>query len=181
MAEEAMNEAMNDSINAFAPPKANLEGVAAIAAGFTPAERGTRLAAVMLDGLTSLPGAVLLVVPMAMMRAGGASKSPGLIGGIAMGLASLYILALIIYQIYSLSTRGQTLGKRWMKIKVIKLDGANPGFVGAVLLRVIVNGVISAVPYLGGIYGLVDILFIFREDRRCVHDLIAGTRVVVAT
>ena len=34
---------------------------------------------------------------------------------------------------------------------------------------------ISLVPF----YRLVDILFIFREDRRCLHDLIAGTQVVV--
>lgn len=27
-------------------------------------------------------------------------------------------------------------------------------------------------------YALVDICFIFREDRRCLHDLLAGTRVV---
>jgi len=174
-------EAMNEAMNAFAPPKANLEGVGAVAAAFTPAERGTRLAAVMLDGLMTLPGMMLFIIPAVMMRAGGGARGPGLIGGIALGLGALYILALVVYQIYSLSTRGQTLGKRWMKIKVIKLDGANPGFVGAVLLRVMVNGIISAVPYLGGIYGLVDILFIFREDRRCVHDLIAGTRVVVAS
>jgi uncharacterized RDD family membrane protein YckC len=171
-----------ETMSAFAPPKANLEGVAAVAAGtFTPADRGTRLAAVMLDGLMSLPGAVMFVVPVVMMRAGGGSKTPGIVGGIAMVVASLYFLAFLVYQVYLLSTRGQTLGKRWMKIKVIKLDGSNPGFVGAVLLRIIVNGVISVVPYLGGIYGLVDSLFIFREDRRCVHDLIAGTRVVVAS
>ncbi len=46
------------------------------------------------------------------------------------------------------------------------------------LLRAIVNGMIGMVPYVGGIYGLIDSLFIFREDRRCVHDLIAGTKVV---
>ena len=38
--------------------------------------------------------------------------------------------------------------------------------------------VMGAVPYLGMIFHLVDSLFIFREDRRCLHDRIAGTRVV---
>jgi len=28
------------------------------------------------------------------------------------------------------------------------------------------------------LFHLVDCLFIFRQDRRCLHDLIAGTRVV---
>jgi uncharacterized RDD family membrane protein YckC len=29
-------------------------------------------------------------------------------------------------------------------------------------------------------FSLVDVQCIFREDRRCVHDLLAGTRVVTA-
>ena len=51
---------------------------------------------------------------------------------------------------------------------------ANGGFVSNVLLRVIVNTVLSLIPF----YTLVDILLIFREDRRCIHDMIAGTKVV---
>jgi uncharacterized RDD family membrane protein YckC len=43
-----------------------------------------------------------------------------------------------------------------------------------VLLRGVVNGLLSIIP----LYGLVDALFIFREDKRCLHDLIAGTIVV---
>ena len=60
-------------------------------------------------------------------------------------------------------------------IKIVKYDtGKNGGFVTNVLLRAIVNGIIGIIPF----YGLVDILFIFGEERRCIHDLIAGTRVV---
>ena len=38
----------------------------------------------------------------------------------------------------------------------------------------------GAIPLVGPIIGLVNILMIFRGDRRCGHDLIAGTRVVKA-
>lgn len=34
-----------------------------------------------------------------------------------------------------MSKTGQSFGKRIMKIKVINLDGRNPGFVGTVLIR----------------------------------------------
>ena len=31
---------------------------------------------------------------------------------------------------------------------------------------------LAAIPGIGNLYALVDVLFIFREDRRCLHDLI---------
>ena len=37
---------------------------------------------------------------------------------------------------------------------------------------------ILAIPKVGGVLALADILFVFRDDRRCLHDQIAGTRVV---
>jgi hypothetical protein len=36
------------------------------------------------------------------------------------------------------------------------------------------NGLLGIIPF----YGFVDVLFIFGQERRCLHDLIAGTRVV---
>ena len=50
-------------------------------------------------------------------------------------------------------------------------------FVHAVALRGFVNGLIGgAIP----IYPLVDPLFIFGEEHRCLHGLIASTKVVEA-
>ena len=70
---------------------------------------------------------------------------------------------------------GQTLGKKALRIRIVKMDtGENGGFVPNVLLRLIVNGLLGIIP----LYGLVDILFIFRGDRPCIHDMIAGTQVV---
>ncbi len=43
-----------------------------------------------------------------------------------------------------------------------------------VLVRMVLNGALGLIPF----YSLVDALFIFRSDRRCIHDLIAGTVVV---
>lgn len=170
MAEETMSP--------FSPPKSNLEGGTIAAGSLRLAERGTRLAAVLLDGLLAIPAVIIALIGALAGR--NSDGQPGPLFGIAMGLMGLWIIAVAVYQIYLLSTKGQTFGKRWMKIRIVKLDGSAPGFVHAVLLRLFVNGLIGAVPYLGAIYSLVDILFVFREDRRCIHDLIASTRVVVA-
>lgn len=95
----------------------------------------------------------------------------------SMTLFALGVCALIAIQIYFLSSRGQTIGKMVMNVKIVKMDtGKNGGFGPNVLMRAIVNGVLGIIP----LYSLVDVLFIFREDRRCIHDMIAGTRVVEA-
>jgi uncharacterized RDD family membrane protein YckC len=88
---------------------------------------------------------------------------------------------LLVIQVYLLVTRGQTIGKKLLGIKIVAYDTeAHPGFVKIILLRGFVNGVISAIPVVGGLYALVDACFIFREDRRCLHDHLAGTKVVKA-
>jgi len=80
-----------------------------------------------------------------------------------------------IYQLYLLTVDGQTIGKKVMKIKIVRIDtGENGGFMPNVLMRWLLNGLLALIPF----YALVDILFIFREDRRCIHDMIAGTKVV---
>jgi len=60
------------------------------------------------------------------------------------------------------------------------MAGAKPDFVRLAGMRYGSTQLISLVPVLGGLYVIVDVLFIFRDDRRCIHDLIAGTQVVVA-
>ncbi len=92
-------------------------------------------------------------------------------------------------QWFFLARDGQTIGKKALKIKIVLVaDGSKPGFVRAVLLRNlvlrIINFVIGLVPILGPLanlaIGLTNPLMIFAEDRRCLHDHIAGTHVVDA-
>jgi uncharacterized RDD family membrane protein YckC len=89
----------------------------------------------------------------------------------------LLIIALMVIQIVYLTRDGQTIGKKAMKIRIARYDdNGNPGFVKAVLLRAIFNGILGCFPG----YALVDILFIFGAEQRCIHDQIAGTKVVEA-
>lgn len=92
-------------------------------------------------------------------------------------LGVLGSLALLVVQLVMVTQRGQTIGKRLVGIKIVLKDTLeNGGFVVNVLKRGFLNGLLSLIPG----YFLVDSLFVFREDRRCIHDLIAGTCVIKA-
>lgn len=146
------------------------------------ASRWLRLGAYLLDSIIGFlfvaPGFVVMV--MAGIFTTPDQPNPALlIAGFA--IAGTGVLVLLGIQIYLLVTRGQTLGKKFLSIRIVNFDDeGNPGFVKVFLLRIFVNGLIGAVPFVGIAYTLVDCCFIFREDQRCVHDLIAGTKVVVA-
>ena len=94
-------------------------------------------------------------------------------GGIA------YLVIFMVINGYLLVTKGQTLGKLALGIRIV--DAVSNGAATAVKilgLRYVLVMLVAAIPIIGGLLGLIDFLFIFREDRRCVHDLIAGTKVV---
>ncbi len=168
------------------PPVMSAAGTMALAEGAEFAGRGNRLGAWFIDNAIAfvlcLPGLLLAGTSVLKSIAAGQRNPENmdtarlLMGFGVMGVA---LLALAIVQIWMLSTRGQTLGKRMLAIRIVRFtDGGNPGFLHAVLLRGFVPGVIGAIPYIGWIFTIVNICFIFRDDQRCLHDLMAGTRVV---
>jgi len=184
--------------NPYSPPGSDVNAVVA-GAGQTAelAERGTRLLAITIDGfLVCIPLLPMLVVggylavqaQMEAVRAGIHEKAAQpfaldrpemlvlLVG--AVGIGFLGFLGIAIYQWVLISRTGQSLGKKWTGIRIERVDGARITFGSGVFLRNWLPKLIGSVPYLGAIFHLVDSLYIFREDRRCVHDHIAGTRVV---
>lgn len=77
---------------------------------------------------------------------------------------------------------GQSVGKKLVGIRIVKLDGSSVRFVDGVALRTLLPWAVGYIPYVGVWLMAIDILFIFRKNHRCLHDLLAGTRVVkVAT
>lgn len=93
----------------------------------------------------------------------------------------IVFVAFAVLQLVLLSTRGQSLGKILARTRIhLHSTGEKAGFVHAVLLRGIVGTLPSNIPILGFVYWIVNICFIFRADRRCLHDLIGGTIVCEA-
>jgi uncharacterized RDD family membrane protein YckC len=186
--------------DAYSPPGSDVNaGIPAgpQGAGAPLAERGTRLAAASLDGLVVgvplLPMIALGIyygvrTQVELVRSKGATAAdyaPGimsseftvlLVGGTLLGF--LGAIGIIIYQWVLLSRTGQSLGKKWTGIRIEKIDGVRLSFGSAVVLRNWVPKVMGMVPYLGAVFHFVDLLYIFREDRRCLHDHFAGTQVV---
>lgn len=143
-------------------------------AGQAPlAERQARALAVSIDGLFYL----LAVVPGLFAFARPEEEDSLVLFG---GLAGLAVFGLVVYQTYLVSTTGQSIGKRIMGIKIVRLDRSPVGFVHGILLRSWVMGMATGIPMIGGLISLADVLLIFAEDRRCLHDHLAGTIVIEA-
>ena len=79
---------------------------------------------------------------------------------------------------YLLSRYGQTLGKRILGIAIVTLDNRVPDFFPLIAQRYLIQWLAGMVPLAGIFLRLIDILVIFRPDRRCIHDHIAKTKVI---
>ncbi|MEQ1505659.1 MAG: RDD family protein [Myxococcota bacterium] len=87
------------------------------------------------------------------------------------------VALLIGVQWFTLASDGTTVGKRSVGIRVVGEDGAPVGFLRAVVIRSFVPGLAGSVTL--GLFAVVDLLPIFAGDRRCVHDRLALTQVVL--
>ena len=162
--------------NRFAPPLAHVEDVADAGTGAL-AGRGVRLVAVLLDGVFAALAfwLISLVAPLSWTPAPGVSLARFLVINGLVG----FVLFVVLHG-YLLATRGQTIGKMLLKVRIVRSDGSTASLTRIVGLRFLPTTVISLIPVIGGLYALVDCLLIFRESRRCLHDNIADTIVVKA-
>ncbi len=161
--------------NPYAAPTAPLEREVGPGGGPPLAGRGARLVATLVD-LALVPGlpgvAAGIAVPLSLRRS--ASPSGALVIAAAIGIA------ITAYQWYLVATVGQTIGKRMLGLRIVRLDGGPIGFVNGVVLRTWVLGVLAVIPFVGTVLSLADAVMIFGADRRCLHDYLAGSRVVRA-
>lgn len=88
------------------------------------------------------------------------------------------ILVYLALHGYLLHKYGQTIGKAEFGMRIEMLNGEKASLQHIVLWRYLPVILMSFVPVIGQwLTGLLDPLLIFRQDRRCLHDHIAGTQV----
>jgi len=140
-------------------------------AGAQPASLGPRFLARLVDGL------IFFVVNIVLAVATGSSSVAGLIGSI------LYLG----YYAYMESSRGQTIGKQVLKLRVHGASGGNPTMEEALRRNAwAALGILSIIPILGILTGLAELVAIIAiavtisQDavaRRGWHDKFANTSV----
>ena len=140
------------------------------------AGRGRRLVATMIDMVLVPALTALLIMITGVMEHAEAYRN-------SMWVLNVFLLAVLSYLIlngYWLFTRGQTVGKRLMKVAIVaSTTGERAAFWKLVCLHAPFFPLlfVSIIPTLA-LLPIVDQAFVFRKNRRCVHDLAAGTSVV---
>jgi uncharacterized RDD family membrane protein YckC len=101
--------------------------------------------------------------------------------------ADLFAYAFVLYgigiefvQVVMLVRSGQTLGKRFLHIRILREDGMRAGFLRGYVLRDVFFKVLCSLPVVGLILLAADIVSLWRADGRCIHDRMAGTKVELA-
>ncbi len=166
---------------AVATPSLDLTPAYPYEAGGEKAGRLGRLLANLADGLVAL----LCVLPLLLLLGVGAmmdaSKDTAsmllAIGGL---IAAVAVLGVFIYNLILLSREGQTIGKRWIGIRIVRNDGSQAGLGRIFWMRMFAPALVGVIPFLGSIFGLANVLWIFGDEKRCLHDLMADTIVVIA-
>lgn len=140
-----------------------------------PASRGARLAAACLDTLLLSVGLGIVAIPLLFSPTDGIpSEAAKFRLGIAFAIVgAVWLLANAVL----LFRYGQTIGKRLLRIRVVGRDGT-PAGLRTLASRLLPLLLLASATTMGSAAALMDVLFIFGNAQRCLHDYIGGTVVV---
>lgn len=158
--------------NIYEPPKANLDLEKTTSETAELAGRWQRLGGSIIDALTIMVVTVPLMFIITIMS----GDAPSILLSLVIGLLGIGVFAAINFKF--LKNDGQTVGKKVVGTKITNVDRASVPEMDQFIKRYAVYMLASQVPVIGGIFALVNALFIFGEEKRCLHDLAGGTVVV---
>jgi len=139
------------------------------------ASRWARLGAILIDSLLAMAITIPVMIYFGLF---GDPDQASLPFSVTLKLAVFGLLLFFVMHGYLLSKYGQTIGKRLLKIKIVDISGNKLHFKPLIAKRYFPLWIATLVPLIGQFIAVIDALFIFRKDKRCLHDLIASTKVV---
>lgn len=92
--------------------------------------------------------------------------------GLALGLASFAV------DVWLLHHHGQSIGKRLLGLRIVRVDGRRASVLSLVLVRELLYRGVVWIPAVGTLLGLLNALTLFSKRRRTLHDRLAGTIVL---
>lgn len=136
-----------------------------------------RLAAALIDFLiVGIPGILILILIYQFVNIAQAIGKFGLYFTlIQIGVFQSLFLLINGQLLYK---NGQTMGKKFMNLKIVEINNKPLEIQASYGLRYFVPALLPLIPVFGYVLSLVDFLLIFAGDRRCIHDHLAGTKVV---
>jgi uncharacterized RDD family membrane protein YckC len=158
------------SANPYAPPRASVRDIRDPHVVTELADRGTRLAAAMLD--TLIVGAMVYLPIIVGSLFVSSENETALVAGIGLAFVGFVVWAWLT--VLNVLRNGQSIGKKMLDIRVVRSDGSAISLGRWFWLRNFVNGVLGMIP----LYSFIEVLFIFGESRQCLHDKIADTIVI---
>lgn len=163
-----MNENPYTTPTATSPPENNLHEIAS---------RPIRLLAAFIYGVIM----VVLIVPLYFLFGGfkgivdGTYQEPSMLFQLMMNLIGIIVFLLI--NLKFLLSNGQTVGKKIVNIRIVDMEMSKP-IIQHLTKRYLLYFGSGFIPLIGGLFSLVNILFIFGADKRCLHDIFAATKVI---
>ncbi len=179
--------------NPFAPPRAHVQDqYDAPPAEMVLATRVSRLLAYFLDfSPFFIVGIVAALMLPGVFTGTFDPKSSNMVGfGLVMIVFFLVLIGWFVWNIVLTYRYGQSIGKKLLGIRVVRMDGSRVTFARFFFLRwlamAVIGGVFGAivgafhVKYAANLITVIDCVMIFGTARRCLHDLVADTKVVTA-
>jgi uncharacterized RDD family membrane protein YckC len=143
---------------------------------FPPAGFWIRFVAFLVDSFVLF--IVMLVLFVAIGLGAGVTAAPGdpaalaqMMLGLGAAVAAVSLVIPMLYEVIFVGLRGQTPGKMLLNLKVIRMDAGEVDYVKAFIRWIgkLASGLILGIGYL---------MAAFTANKRALHDLIAGTRVI---
>lgn len=190
----------SNSTNPYATPSAQLR-TADTSDEFLLASRWKRLLAIILDSIILVIvfyifSAIIIVLALTVFRVEAESLFErvlnyafgpmealvwtNLLNSIAYLQVAVPLLIYFLINGYLLATKGQSIGKLLLRIAIVDKDTHEVPPLSRIFLRryMIIDAMFIINFVLSMIIELVDVLSIFRRDRRMIHDMLANTIVI---